>query len=385
MDIKKEPIEYAKLMCDTIMNMYEPQDLPPKGAFFYHQGVFLSGMQQVYKYTEDKKYFDYIKGYIDSVINENGEIAGYEMENVSVGDSWHIVSALALLDSKQPVILLYDLYEETKDIRYKKVIETIAKSMHYWPWNSHGGYWHMMLQPNQMWLDGAYMVGPLSCMYDKYYGDELLRERAIKQVFLMNEFMKDEKSGLYYHGWDASKEEKWSDKETGLSPEIWGRAVGWYAVAILDILEFIPKNHPDVEKLKKIEIDLLKALARYRDSERGLWYEVLDKPGEKGNWIETSCSCLFVYAYAKAINMGIVDKDEFSEVLEKAYFELISSLGERGKDIVLSNVCIGTCIEEGTYEYYVKRPVTKNDLHGSGAFVLMCSEVQRYFDTKKCC
>ena len=383
MDNKKKPIEYAKLMCDTIINMYKPQELPPKGAFFYHQGVFLSGMQKVYRYTNDKKYFNYIKAYIDSVINENGEIAGYEMENVSSDDSWFIVSALSLLDSKQPVILLYDLYDETKDIRYKKAIETITESMHYWPWNAYGGYWHMMLQPNQMWLDGAYMAGPLSCMYDKYYGDEVLRERAIKQVLLMNRFMKDKKSGLYYHGWDASKEEKWADKDTGLSPEICGRAVGWYAVAILDILEYIPGNHPEVKNLIQIEKDLLRSLSRYCDKDTGLWYEVLNKPDEKGNWVETSCSCLFVYAYAKAVNMGYVKCEEFCKVIEKAYSSLINLLGNNDEFVILDNICIGTCIEEGTYDYYINRPVTQNDLHGSGAFVLMCQEMQKYFDNKR--
>ena len=243
----------------------------------------------------------------------------------------------------------------------------------------------MMLQPNQMWLDGAYMAGPFSCMYDKYFGDEVLRERAIKQVLIMHRFMKDEKSGLYYHGWDASYENKepWADKTTGLSSEIWGRAVGWYAVAILDILEYIPQNHPDSGKLKEIEKDLLDALMNYRDEKTGLWYEVLDKPAGEGNWIESSCSCLFVYAYAKAINMGIADAEKYSVVLEKAYNSLISSLGYEDGFVVLDNICIGTCIEEGTYDYYIKRPVTKNDLHGSGAFVLMCEAVQRYFDFKK--
>ena len=381
--MKIKPIEYAQEMCGAIMHMYEPEDLPPKGAFFYHQGVFLSGMQQVYKYTGDKKYFNYIKRYVDSVIDKNGEIVGYEMENVTTEDSWFVRSALALLDSKQPVILLYDLYDETKDFRYEKAIKTVADSMHFWPWNSHGGYWHMMLQPNQMWLDGAYMVGALACKYDKYYGDEILRERAIKQVLLMDRFMKDEKSGLYFHGWDESKQEKWADKETGLSSEIWGRAVGWYAVAILDIIDLIPENHPKIEKLKQIERELLSALVKFQDKKTGLWFEVLNKPNMADNWVETSCSCLFIYSYARAINMGIVSAEEFSEILERAYDGIADGLTyDNDGYIILGNVCVGTCIDEGTYEHYVQRPVIQNDLHGSGAFVLMCEEVQRYFDLK---
>ena len=193
--------------------------------------------------------------------------------------------------------------------------------------------------------------------------------------------MKDEKSGLYFHGWDESKQEKWADKESGLSPEIWGRAVGWYTVAILDIINFIPENHPKAENLKQIERDLLKSLVKFQDKKTGLWFEVLDKPEREDNWVETSCSCLFIYSYARAINMGIISKDEYSNVLERAYEGIVETLTyDKDGYIILDNVCIGTCIEEGTYEYYVKRPVTKNDLHGSGAFVLMCEEVQRYFD-----
>lgn len=381
MENNKRPIEYAEMACDAIMNKFEAENLPPEGVLFYHQGVFLSGMQRTYHLDKNTKYFDYIKRYVDSVIDENGTIIGFEQEDVSLDSSFFVKSALKMLDHKQPAIILYDLYEETKDERYKKAIDTIAESMRFWPANQHGGYWHMMTQPEQMWLDGAYMVGPLSVMYDKYFGDEVLRERAVKQILIMNEFMKDEKTGLYFHGCDFSEENKeaWADPVTGLSGQIWGRAVGWYAVAILDVLDYLPKSHPQIEKLRQIEKELLEAIVKFRDEKTGHWFEVLDKPERSDNWIESSCTNLFIYSIAKAIRMGIVEDEAFGDVLMKAYNGMIESLHTDDNGfLVIDNICIGTCIDEGTYEHYINRPTTENDLHGAGAFVLMCTEMEKY-------
>ena len=376
----KTPIEYGKLCCDAIMNRFEPEKLPPEGTLFYHQGVFLSGMERMYKLSGEKKYFDYIKAYIDSLIDENGEIIGFECESFTENTPALAKLSLQMLDHKMPTILLYNLYDETGDERYIKAIKKIAESMHYWPVNTVGGYWHMMTQHNQMWLDGAYMAGPLSVMYAARFGDTLLRERAINQIFIMNDHMKDEKTGLYYHGWDESKEMGWADKETGLSGQFWGRAVGWYAVAILEILDYIPKNHPAVPRLESIEKDLLESLAKFQDKKTGMWFNVLDRIEDPDNWVESSCTNLFIYSYAKAIRKGIVSKQEMGEVLEKAYKGIVNSLyyDDNGY-LVVDNVCIGTCIDEGTYEHYIGREKIKNDLHGTGAFVLMCSEMQRYY------
>ena len=386
MNNNKKPIEYAEMVCNAIMNKYTAEKLPPEGVLFYHQGVFLSGMQRMYLLNGKKKYYEYIKNYVDAVIDKNGKIAGFEQEDITSDSSYFVKSALKMLDHKQPSIILYQLYEETKDERYKKAIDTIAKSMHFWPANEYGGYWHMMMQPEQMWLDGAYMVGPLSVMYDKHFGDPQLRERAVKQILLMNKFMKDEKTGLYYHGCDFSEEnkEKWADPITGLSGQFWGRAIGWYAVAILDVLDYLPKNHPEREKLCDIEKELLKAVTKFQDEITGGWFEVVDKPSEPDNWVESSCTCLFIYSYAKAMRMGIIDKQTYESVLIKAYEGMIASIYTDDDGFaVIDNICIGTCINEGTYTYYINRPTTKNDLHGTGAFVLMCTEMEKYYSGKE--
>jgi len=375
----KTPLEYGKLACEMMMKKFAPQKLPPEGTLFYHQGVFLSGMQNIYLLDGDKRYFNYIKDYVDSVIGPNGELYGICHELTNQDTSELAKKALTMLDSKQATIILYNLFDETGDEKYMNAIKTAAESMYYWPVNQYGGYWHMMTQPYQMWMDGAYMAGPLSVMYAKRFGDTTLRERAIRQVFIMNDKMRDEKTGLYYHGWDDSKQEVWADKETGLSAHFWGRAVGWYAVAILDILDYIPADHPAVERLQAIEKDLLKSLIPFQDPETGLWFEVLDKPEQKDNWVESSCTNLFIYSYAKAIRKGIVTEKEFIETMEKAYKGIEKTLYfDESGDIVIDHVCAGTCIESGTYEHYITRGRVKNDLHGMGAFLLMCAEMHRY-------
>lgn len=375
------PIEYGKLACDALMHKFNPEDLPPAKTLFYHQGVFLSGMQRIYLETREKKYFNYIKKYIDSVIGEKGELMGFCHEIIKEDTPDLAKYALTMLDHKQPSILLYNLLEETKEEKYAKAIRTIGESMYYWPINKCGGYWHMMTQPNQMWLDGAYMAGPLSMMYSDFTGDDTLANRAIKQVFIMDDKMKDKNTGLYYHGWDESKESKWADKETGLSKNIWCRALGWYSVAVLDIIEFLDKSHPSYKRLKQISSDLLTNLKKYQDQKSGMWFEIVDKIDYSDNWIESSGTNLFIYSYAKAIRLGLLSKNDFEDVLKKAYKGMVESLyfDDEGH-IVVDNVCIGTNIEDGSYEHYINREKIKNDLHGVGAFVLMCTEYQKYIN-----
>lgn len=384
----KTALDYGKECCDALMKQYKPQLLPPEGSFFYIQGVFLSGMQNIYSLCNEEKYFDYVKAYVDSTIGENGEIYGFCHELPIPKVAEKTKRALTMLDFKQPAILLYQLYDKTGEEKYRRAIEIISKSMHFWPVNQYGGYWHMMTQPFQMWMDGAYMAGPLSVMYAARFGDDILRERAINQIFIMNDFMKDKETGLYYHGWDDSVAilgflpMPWADKETGLSSQVWGRAVGWYAVAILDMLDYIPKDHPSVPRLKQIECDLLSVLPKFQDEKTGMWYNVLDKPGKEGNWVESSCTNLFIYSYAKAIRTGVLSKD-YANVLEKAYNGICDTLyyDDEGY-LVVDHVCMGTCIDDGTYEHYINRDRVKNDLHGAGAFILMCAEMHRYIQQK---
>ena len=349
-------LEYGIEMYKAMQHKYEPQNLPPKGAFFYTQGVFLDGVLRIWRLNRDPELIKYVKDYIDSVIAPDGSLYGINHDLPLPEGTSYQLRALTMLDCKQPSILLYDLYDEYGEEKYLKAAKTIGESMYYYPVNWYGGYWHMMTQPYQMWLDGAYMAGPFSIKYARRFGDNTLMERAIKQVFLMEEHMKDKETGLYYHGWDDSKKECWANPETGLSGQFWGRAVGWYALAVVDIMDLIPQNHPAQERLARIERDLLISLAKFQDADSGLWYQVLDKPKEKGNWLESSCSILFTYAYAKSIRKGILEK-EYTTVLQRACKGIKDILyyDDEGY-LVLPDVCRGACINDGSYEYYINRP-----------------------------
>lgn len=352
---------YAKKCCETMMRKFSASDLPPKGKFHYHQGVFLSGMQNVYEVCKEQRYYDYIKDWVNSIIYEDGSINSFDKN---------------MLDDIQPGILLFELYKTTKDERYKIALDTLMPILKDWKCNEYGGFWHKEYHPNQMWLDGLYMAGPLEAQYSATFGETCYLETAINQIILMRDHIQDPESKLLYHAWDPTYEVEWADPETGLSAEFWGRALGWYVVAILDILEFVPESHPKRQTIIDIELEVLKALAKYQDSETGAWHQVVDKGDCEGNWLESSCTCLFSYAMAKAVRMGLANK-KYLDIAIRGFEGVINNFVEvDGDDLLLSGVCVGTDVS--TYEEYITRPTVINDLHGSGAFLLMCAEIARH-------
>lgn len=366
---RKKPVEYGLEACKTIMKKFDADKLPPYhgiSLFTYHQGVFLSGMNKIYEKTGNEELFEYIKAWVKAACNEDGTIRAREKGWVS----------LETLDFRQAGTLFFPLYEKTGNEQYLKNAEYLVESLKDFPVNSKGGFWHMVSQPHQMWLDGLYMAGPIMAMYaDKMNKPEFF-DMAAEQVILMYENMHDEKTGLLVHGWDDSKEAEWADKETGKSQEVWGRAMGWYVTAIVDILDYLPESHVERSRIIEILNDILAAIVKYQDKEDGRWYEVVDKGDKEGNWLENSGSSLFVYALSKAVRMGYVDQ-YYKEHAKKGYDGIINSL-KRGEDgeLLVGDICVGTCIDEGTYEHYINREVCVNDLHGSGAFTIMCGEYE---------
>jgi len=350
---------YARAAVETLMRRFEASDLPPKGGFHYHQGVCLSGVYQVYKECGDERYFQYMKDWIDSVITEVGEIIRYDAGK---------------LDDLQAGILLYPLYERTGEERYKKVLDTIMAAISRFPKNSEGGFWHNRYRcVNQMWLDGLYMAGPISAEYAKRFQAPEYLELAVHQALLMQEKTRDQKTGLWYHAWDEDRKATWADLETGLAPEFWGRSIGWVPVAVLDIMDQMEVSHPDYVRLAELVRGLLEAVCRYQ-SKDGRWYQVVDKGSKEGNWLENSCSCLYTAAICRAVDKGILARS-YLDHARKGYEGVVKSLTWDGEDLLLGEICIGTPV--GNYEHYCNRPVSTNDLHGVGAFLLMCAAVHK--------
>ena len=354
---EKNALDYARMGADTLIRSFTPGKLPPENRFHYHQGVFLSGVERIYLLSNETKYYNYIKEWIDYYIDEKGDIRFDVHERQ--------------FDDMQPAILLFNLYNKTRDQRYKKVLDNFSLMVERWPKNAQGGFWHKYEHPNQMWLDGLYMIGPYSVMYANAFGKDYFFETIYRQMDLMRRNMTDPLTGLLYHAWDDSKMEDWADKKTGLSQMFWGRAIGWYAVAIMDILDYLPQEHPRRQQFVSAALDIINALLRFQDEQSGLWFQVVDKGNNPDNWLETSCSCLYTYAIAKAIKTGLLH-NSYLKPLTRSYDGIIKSLSFNGEDLLVSNICIGTCV--GDYQFYIDRPTITNDLHGMGAFLLMCTE-----------
>ncbi len=350
-----KPQDYAVSAVETMMRKFRAEELPPKGRFHYHQGVFLSGVYQTYLLTKNEAYLTYVKNWVDSIIDENGVVTHFDKGQ---------------LDDIQPGILLYPLYKITGDPRYKKALDTLCPIIYEFPRNHVGGFWHKERYPDQMWLDGLYMGGPIMAQYASEFGRSEYYDLVAEQVDLMWKYTIDEKTGLLYHAWDSVIEREWADPVTGKSPEFWGRAIGWAAIAVEDDLEFMPEDHPAragmIEKVK----NLVTALTKFQTAD-GRWYQVVDKADQEGNWPENSCSSLYTAAICRAVRKGYVAKDLLA-FAQKGFKGVTDSLTWENDDLLIGSICIGTGV--GDYTHYINRPTSVNDLHGVGAFLLMCAE-----------
>lgn len=352
------PIEWARKACDSLMATYAAGSLPPAHRWHYHQGVFLCGMELLWEAVQEDRYIEYIREYVDDLVDQEGNFYFARDE----------------LDAVQAGLLLFRLLELTGEAKYRIAAEKLRNLLLTLNKTSEGGYWHKDKYPYQMWLDGLYMAGVFSLKYADAFGEPDLRQTVLHQERLMRKHMKDERTGLLYHAWDESRRMPWADPKTGCSPEFWSRSLGWYGLALSQFLDELPEDEPGRVELVGALHDFVEALIRYQDPESGLWYQVVDKGDRPDNWLETSGSCLFVYTIVKAVQHGIVGEDALNAA-KKGYEGLIDVVEWDEQDrFVMPDICIGT--SAGDYDNYVTRPKVKNDLHGVGAFVMACVEME---------
>lgn len=354
----KTPIETARYMCNTIMSEYKPNDLPGlKDRYHYIQALFLFAIQRYAKISGDEKCFDYIKEWVDTYIDENG----------------NILNQHDMLDEMYPSVLLFDIYQRTNEKRYKIALDTTVDRLVNWKFNEYGSFYHMYKTPNQVWLDGLFMAGLLLTEYGRKYNRPELFNLMARQAKNMYDHMRKADTGMYLHAWDCTKEAEWANKQTGLSSECWARSMGWVAFALCDMLENIPQSHSAFSDMKKQLIELLDGLIKYQDKQSGMWYQVPDKMDFSDNWVETSASCLFAYAMHKAARLGIGNVDKYKKCADTAYEGIMNSTKESDDGtLIIPNICVGTNVTD--YEGYISRPRRDNDSHGTGAFILMCCE-----------
>lgn len=360
----KDPLYWASKLSKTLMSKYSPAELPPAGRWHYHQGVFLCGVMSVWEKTGNNEFFQYCKKYVDEIIDNQGNFYFRRDE----------------LDSIQAGLLLFPLYRETNNEKYKLAARKLRSLYNTLHTTSEGGFWHKDKYPYQMWLDGLYMGGPFALHYASECNEPELIDMVIHQEELMRKHTKDETTGLYYHGWDEKGEMPWVNIDTNAAQEVWGRSLGWYGLAVINMIDFLPEDHPKrIEWIGVIQ-DLVVALSKFQDHQTGLWYQIVDKGEREDNWLEASASCLFIYTIAKAVSKKYVDSS-YAKVAKKAFNGLIEhKITESSDSVVIKDICIGTSI--GVYDYYVNRERSENDLHGAGAFIMACMEMDQLHSTE---
>lgn len=363
----KTALEYGRLACDTMINRYGVNGLPPQkyghATFNYQQGVLLSGVASFYEQTKDERYLDYVLAWAREIQDEKGEIREY--------NDW--ISRKSL-DFRQGGYVLAYLFEKTGDEHDLQLVKWLVESMDEYPVNRFGGFWHMSTTPNQMWLDGLYMVGPLMTRYARLSGRDEYLERAVRQAEIMYDHMRLPENGLLSHGWDPEKEAEWADPVTGRSSQVWGRACGWFVAAIADMLDDVPQGDARRERLLSIQRPVIEAILHCQ-SDEGRWYQVPDQWQREGNWPETSCTSLFVYAICKGVRNGYLPREAYA-CARRAYERVMETLlPAPDGEIRIGGICTGTCIDEGTYDHYIQRPQKENGIHGMGVFIRMTTEM----------
>lgn len=353
-------------MADSVVRRHSPLS----DRWCYEYGVVLKALEQVWLKTGRRKYYDYIRQNVDRFVDHEGSIQTYRLDEYN-------------LDQINAGKILFPLYITTGEERYKQAAYLLREQLKHHPRTSEGGLWHKQIYPHQMWLDGIYMAAPFYAEFAKTFGEPEAFDDVAHQIILISRHTWDPRTGLLYHGWDESKSQKWANPETGCSPNFWGRAMGWYAMGIVDVLDHLPQDHPKREETVAILGSMIPALSKFQDQSTGLWYQVLDQGSREGNYLEASASCMIVYAMAKGISNGHLDR-QYLDLTRRGYRGILEHFIEiDDQELVnLKQICRvaglgGTPYRDGSFDYYISEPVVTNDYKGVGPFMLASVEIER--------
>jgi len=355
----------------TVLKIW-PDTIPigSQTKWSYDMGVVLKGFEGIWMNTGDISYFNSIQKKIDYFVKDDGSIKNYELDEYNLD---HV-------NNGKLVLLLYRVLGKEK---YKKAADLLRSQLKTHPRTKEGGFWHKKIYTNQMWLDGLYMGSPFYAEYAMLFEGSAFDDVA-NQFIWMEKHARDAKTGLLYHAWDESKEQKWANKETGTSPLFWARAMGWYADALVDALDYFPADHPKRQTLIDILNRLVNAVEKQQDKTTGLWYDVMNYngPGKEKNYFEASASCQFTYAIAKGVRKGYLPAAKLA-IAKKAYAGIVKRFikVENGQTNLYGTVKVsglgGNPYRDGSFEYYMSEPVIANDPKGIGAFLLASTEMEK--------
>jgi len=334
----------------------------------YCQGLMCTALLKLNTQTKDKALYDYVLKFGEYMVNADGEVLTYKASENS-------------LDRINGGKFLFTLYDKTLSDKYFKAILAFRAQLKTHPRTSEGGFWHKAIYPNQMWLDGIYMASPFLAEYAKRFKDNAAFDDVANQILLIAKHTYDPATGLYYHAWDESKAQEWADKTTGKSPNFWSRSIGWYMMAIVDVLDYLPANHPKRQEIIRTFRNLSKSLLKYQDKKTGLWYQVTDKADAEGNYLESSGTAMFLYAMTKGANKGYLDPS-YLTLSRKSFTLFIKNATRIDSDgsYNITKACAvaglgGKPYRSGTYDYYIHEPQRDNDPKVLGSFILWCCQL----------
>lgn len=337
----------------------------------YIDGCMITGILERYEITGEARFLDFADRFMSGFVEEDGRIRTYDPAEYS-------------LDNVNPAKNLFTLYDLTGKEKYRKALELVRSQLSTMPRTPEGNFWHKLIYPNQVWLDGIYMALPFYMEYEKRFDAQKDCQDICRQIANVEIRMRDPKTGLYYHGYDASRKMYWADPDTGCSPNFWLRAEGWFIRGLVDVLEIMKDLPMQAESvyLQHMLLDLAKALSKYQDPS-GLWYQLIALPELEGNYLETSGTALISAALLKAVRLGFLP-ESFRAVGEKAFYGIVDRRLTKNADGTpcVTGICLvgglgGEQHRDGSAAYYLSEPVVQNDAKGVGPLLLAYTEMLR--------
>lgn len=343
-----------------------------KPAWNYIDGCMMVSLLELYKTTKQEKYLDFVKSFVDFYVHEDGTILGYEKEKYSTDD---------VSESR----VLFDLYDYTKNEKYSKAIEMVYEQIKTHPRTKEGNFWHKKIYPNQVWLDGLYMMQPFYTRYETLRNKMQHYDDIINQYKNVYQIMRDPETGLYYHGYDSERKLFWADPETGLSKNFWLRSIGWFTVSLIDVYEYMNEQmYDEYHTIKEIFKDIVDSILKFQDPESKMFYQVPNYPKREKNYLETSGSSMIAYAILKGVRLKALPKryqsiglDIFNGICQKYLTVQDGELNLDGICLVAGLGPENNLRRDGSYEYYMSEPIVQNDAKGVGPFIMAYTEVKR--------
>ena len=344
----------------------------PNPRWNYEQGLMLVALREMMLHSGDTSYGAFVRKNIDAYVNEHGAIRTYDLREFN-------------LDNIGPGRALLDLAAATHSPKYRAAADSLRKQLRLQPRTNEGGFWHKKIYPFQMWLDGLFMAAPFYLRHAILTGDTAALTDIANQFTWVAGHTRDAETGLLSHAWDESRTQRWADPRTGRSPHFWARAMGWYGMALVDVLEVFPREHPRRRELLALVGELASAVVRVRDPGSGLWYQIVDQGARPGNYLEASASCMFTFMFAKGARLGYLDstyRQHARDSFEAAVRQFVTIDPDGLVD--LHQTCRsaglgGDPYRDGSFAYYISEPRRTNDMKGIGPFLRAAIELEHGF------